>query len=754
MADDGESLESWLNKATNPFNREDDWEYIMGFCDQVNVELEGPQIATKLIAHKMQSPQEMEALQSLTVLESCVKNCGRRFHQEIGKFRFLNEMIKLVSPKYLGEKTSEKVKTKVIELLYCWSTGLPHEAKIGDAYKMLKKQGIVTTDPTYVDKTYEPPPPPRPKDTLFEDEDKAKLLDRLLKSKNQEDLQAANRLIKNMVKEDANRMEKVSRRLTELEMCNNNVKLLNEMLAHYTKDVTSSQEIDLMKELYEACEKMRPKLFTLASDADDKDDGLNDILQANDSLVKVMESFKLIVEGVETNLASPIGRNISTLIDMDAALMTETGMPLAPSGETTSSDATANGQQSHLPASSSALLLEDELSALGLNENTGTSASQQPGSSINADLNDVFASAQAPAQASNIPSAAQATAATVGLLHQQQRQMQLQQQMAMPFSSFPVQQNYAAYGGMHPTATSGISMGATGIGGPTQGYMQTRPMMNTMPTRQHVPPTTTTETKPSPFDDLDVLSKSMVETPKTFTQQQPKQLAMSTQPVMKPMQPSVTGNMQQPSQQPMQSSLSQPAMQTLVEPVPQSLIQVAPTPQPVQPKVAMPPPVSQQVTQPTPGSPAPNSLPSTPVKEVVSLADVFVPLESVQPGTQTPITVYDKNNIRTLFHFAKNSPRPDVLVVVISTMSSHTSPVKNVVFQAAVPRVMKVKLQPPSASELPAFNPILPAAAITQVMLLANPNKEKIRLKFKLMYQIDNEKETHLGEVSNFPEQS
>jgi hypothetical protein len=36
---------------------------------------------------------------------------------------------------------------------------------------------------------------------------------------------------------------------------------------------------------------------------------------------------------------------------------------------------------------------------------------------------------------------------------------------------------------------------------------------------------------------------------------------------------------------------------------------------------------------------------------------------------------------------------------------------------------MKVKLQPPSATELPAFNPILPPAVITQVMLLANPHQ-------------------------------
>lgn len=36
---------------------------------------------------------------------------------------------------------------------------------------------------------------------------------------------------------------------------------------------------------------------------------------------------------------------------------------------------------------------------------------------------------------------------------------------------------------------------------------------------------------------------------------------------------------------------------------------------------------------------------------------------------------------------------------------------------------LAVKLQPPSGAELPAFNPILPPAAVTQILLIANPNK-------------------------------
>ena len=184
------------------------------------------------------------------------------------------------------------MKTKVIELLYSWTLALPEESKIKDAYHMLKRQGtrvsaqaggtglsfeglrcvwpaglvpgappcyvgkgarsaqpvrpllrplsgIVHSDPLIsVDRTLIPSPPPRPKNPVFDDEEKSKvkssmgrglaqrwgvlgscvfpsgccrpsasnalifqLLARLLKSKNPDDLQEANKLIKSMVKE-------------------------------------------------------------------------------------------------------------------------------------------------------------------------------------------------------------------------------------------------------------------------------------------------------------------------------------------------------------------------------------------------------------------------------------------------------------------------------------------------------------------------------------------------------------------------
>ena len=50
--------------------------------------------------------------------------------------------------------------------------------------------GIVTVDPPYNQSLISNPPPPKPdRDTLFTDEEKRKQLDKLLKSRNPEDLQ-------------------------------------------------------------------------------------------------------------------------------------------------------------------------------------------------------------------------------------------------------------------------------------------------------------------------------------------------------------------------------------------------------------------------------------------------------------------------------------------------------------------------------------------------------------------------------------
>jgi len=85
----------------------------------------------------------MESNVALQLLDTCMKHCGVGFHAEVGKFRFLNEMIKLVSPKYLGGQTALAVKQRVLLLMHMWTVDCPRETKIKEAYDMLKKQGVI-----------------------------------------------------------------------------------------------------------------------------------------------------------------------------------------------------------------------------------------------------------------------------------------------------------------------------------------------------------------------------------------------------------------------------------------------------------------------------------------------------------------------------------------------------------------------------------------------------------------------------------
>ena len=74
-----------------------------------------------------------------------------------------------------------------------------------------------------------------------------------------------------------------------------------------------------------------------------------------------------------------------------------------------------------------------------------------------------------------------------------------------------------------------------------------------------------------------------------------------------------------------------------------------------------------------------------------ALNSLFVELESIKPGSMSPFVLYDKNNLKIVLHFGRDSPQPDIYVVVISVTSGNTqSSLRNFSFQAAVPKVIYV----------------------------------------------------------------
>lgn len=75
-------------------------------------------------------------------------------------------------------------------------------------------------------------------------------------------------------------------------------------------------------------------------------------------------------------------------------------------------------------------------------------------------------------------------------------------------------------------------------------------------------------------------------------------------------------------------------------------------------------------------------------KSFTYLNTLFVELESIKPAHLAPFTLYDKNNLKIVLHFGRDSPAANITVVVISVSSVNTqNTLKNFSFQAAVPKV-------------------------------------------------------------------
>jgi hypothetical protein len=79
------------------------------------------------------------------------------------------------------------------------------------------------------------------------------------------------------------------------------------------------------------------------------------------------------------------------------------------------------------------------------------------------------------------------------------------------------------------------------------------------------------------------------------------------------------------------------------------------------------------------------------IHSVQPLTDINVTIDSIIPSDSKPIILYDKNDIKVILHFATNSPRIDVNVMVITIMSTNHCQVSQINFLAAVPKVTIIK---------------------------------------------------------------
>uniref|UniRef100_A0A3Q2D0M3 Target of myb1 membrane trafficking protein n=1 Tax=Cyprinodon variegatus TaxID=28743 RepID=A0A3Q2D0M3_CYPVA len=91
-----------IERATSGSLQSEDWGLNMEICDIINETDEGPRDAVKAIKKRIVGNKNFrEIMLALTVLETCVKNCGHRFHVLVASQEFVEGvLVRIILPKF------------------------------------------------------------------------------------------------------------------------------------------------------------------------------------------------------------------------------------------------------------------------------------------------------------------------------------------------------------------------------------------------------------------------------------------------------------------------------------------------------------------------------------------------------------------------------------------------------------------------------------------------------------------------------
>lgn len=82
---------------------------------------------------------------------------------------------------------------------------------------------------------------------------------------------------------------------------------------------------------------------------------------------------------------------------------------------------------------------------------------------------------------------------------------------------------------------------------------------------------------------------------------------------------------------------------------------------------------------------------SAATSELRPLSELTVDIDAIRPGSQSPRTILDEpNGLRIMLHFARDRPRPDVAVIVITTLNHSREPISDFMFDASISKVFSM----------------------------------------------------------------
>uniref|UniRef100_A0A8B9XUR8 Target of myb1 like 2 membrane trafficking protein n=1 Tax=Bos mutus grunniens TaxID=30521 RepID=A0A8B9XUR8_BOSMU len=279
-----------LEKATDGSLQSEDWTLNMEICDIINETEEGPKDAIRALKKRLNGNRNYrEVMLALTVLETCVKNCGHRFHVLVANRDFIDSvLVKVISPK---NSPPTIVQDKVLALIQAWADAFrssPDLTGVVHAYEELKRKGVEfpMADLDALSPIHTPQrsvPEVDPAATTPKSQSQLRTSSSSYSAPQAPALSTAGPITANS--------EQIARLRSELDVVRGNTKVMSEMLTEMVPGQEDSSDLELLQELHRTCRAMQQRVVELISRVCNEE-VTEELLHVNDDLNNVFLRYE------------------------------------------------------------------------------------------------------------------------------------------------------------------------------------------------------------------------------------------------------------------------------------------------------------------------------------------------------------------------------------------------------------------------------------------------------------------------------
>ncbi|CAI2356906.1 unnamed protein product [Caenorhabditis sp. 36 PRJEB53466] len=294
----------------------ENWGLNMEICDFINGTEEGARDAVRAIKkrlHNAMSKNNAVVMYTLTVLETAVKNCDHRFHVLVCSKDFVQDLVKLIGPKF---DAPQIIQERVLSLIQAWADAFrndPTLVGVVQSYDDLKSKGVEfpaadldTLAPIKTPKRTvftQPPPPTLDTPPQQPQHEQAPIptatYDVLTIRENGQEPIAAT-------------PTQLTKLRADLDVVNQNIKVFRETLTDVVPRKETADELQLLSDLNDSCRQMQKRVLDLIRHVSNEE-VTYELLMVNDSLNSVFEKYERFISNRDGEKQAAEARD---LIDM------------------------------------------------------------------------------------------------------------------------------------------------------------------------------------------------------------------------------------------------------------------------------------------------------------------------------------------------------------------------------------------------------------------------------------------------------